>query len=89
MGNVCATYLYGRMKQDIRIKYKLRFDKGILFVFDTNNIFFVVTLCMSLHFACRYTLYVVTLCAKRESDPLLNLGRVACYHYTTGALIFL
>jgi hypothetical protein len=24
------------------------------------------------------------ICAKGESDPQLNLGRVACYHYTIG-----
>ena len=25
-------------------------------------------------------------CAVRESNPKLNLGRVTCYHYTNGAV---
>jgi hypothetical protein len=25
------------------------------------------------------------ICAVRESNPKLNLGRVSCYHYTNGA----
>jgi hypothetical protein len=26
------------------------------------------------------------ICAVRESNPKLNLGRVSCYHYTNGAI---
>ena len=28
---------------------------------------------------------VKSICAVRESNPKLNLGRVSCYHYTNGA----
>ena len=30
-------------------------------------------------------LYTIPLCARWESNPHFNLGRITCYHYTTGA----
>jgi hypothetical protein len=29
--------------------------------------------------------FIKKICAVRESNPKLNLGRVSCYHYTNGA----
>jgi hypothetical protein len=30
---------------------------------------------------------IKNVCAKGESDPQLNLGRVTCYHYTIGTYL--